>query len=823
MDAVLALLIRTDLRNRWRAVAGAVLLMAVTVALVMASAAGARRTETAFDRFLGETRAAELFVSAGGEGFDYSTLYAIDGVERVAPLVGVELYPAVVAEPYDVINIGSVDGTFGTEVERPKVLEGRLPDFDSDDEIFVSRRYAADFGVGAGDRMALVAETEPGAVERSMAGDSSIATFDVEIAGVGVFTSDLVPATELDANPTALVVPKLTERILDASLGITGFDGAAITIADGTSVDQVLAAAAAIADEQGMPLFTIENAGTHATVRRALGPQATALWVFAAIVAVAGALLIGHVITRHVALVSDRFVSLRAIGVGRRKLVALTAIESLLLALVAYAIAVPMAVVASALFPIGTAGVAEPDPGVAVNVAIMGSAGLVFITVTCTVGVLAAVRLLHRTDRRTGHRASMIASVASSLGAGPAAVIGLRRAFEAGRDRVSVPVRSGIAGAVVAVTAVVAAATFASGLDALVSEPDRYGQSWSMAFDAQFGPAPSGDLVERYRDDPRVEAMAGIVYGELSIAGQPVAAVGFDPLVGELAPVVVAGRAPTDDEIALGSQTMDLLGVELGDRLEVDGGAGGRSLEIVGRAVFPKLSQGSFNVLGLGTGAVASTTVFANPYERAYLEEGAAAGDLPPGMEVDDFLVDGQSHNAVLFRVAEGHEGDLAAELGAHPLLDYDFATVFVDQRPAAISTYTEIQGTPGVLAAIMAVMGGALVVHVLVTAVRRRRVEVGVCRAMGMRGRDVAAIVGWQATAVAVTALVVGLPLGLAGGRMAWRLFAEELGVPESHTFPWTWVALVAVATLALTNTVGAYPAWRAQRLSTASALRVE
>lgn len=824
VDTVTSLLIRSELRNRWRTMLGAVLIMALTVAVVMASAAGARRTETAFDRFLVDTRAAAVFVSAGAEGFDYSTLEAIDGVERVATLVGIELYPAISAEPYDVINIGSVDGTYGSDVERPKVLQGRLPDFESDDEIFVSRRYAADFGVGPGDRIELVAETEPGAVEMARAGDPSITTFEAQIAGVGVFTSDLVPATELNTNPTALVVPKLTERVLGSSLGITGFDGAAIAITDGTSVDEVIADAVSIAEEQGIPLFTIENAATQATVRRALGPQATALWVFAAVVSLAGFLLVGHVVSRHVALISDRFASLRAVGIGRRRLIAVAAIESLLLALVATALAVPLAVAASSLFPIGTAGLAEPHPGVAVNATILGVVALAVVALTATVGALSAWRILQRSGRRSPQRTSLVASLASSLGAGPVATIGLRRAFEAGRDRASVPVRSGIAGAVIAVAAVVSAATFASGLDALVSEPSRYGQSWSMAMDAQFGPAPSGDLIERYRDDRRVEAMAGIVYGEMNINGRAVAAIGFDGLTGDLAPVIVDGRAPSGaDELALGSQTMEVLGVDIGDQVVADGGVGERSLEIVGQAVFPKLSQGSFNVLGLGTGAVASTDVFPNPYERAYLEEGAAAGELPPGMAVDEFLVGEQSYNAVLFSVAEGHEEVLADELGAHPLLDYDFATVFVDQRPAAISTYTEIQGTPGALAAIMAVLGGALVVHVLMTAVRRRRTETGICRAIGMRSREVSASVAWQATAVALAALLFGLPLGLAGGRIAWRLFAAELGVPASHTFPWGWVALVAVATMALTNIVSAYPAWRAQRLSTATVLRAE
>jgi hypothetical protein len=314
------------------------------------------------------------------------------------------------------------------------------------------------------------------------------------------------------------------------------------------------------------------------------------------------------------------------------------------------------------------------------------------------------------------------------------------------------------------------------------------------------------------------------VYAETTIDGRAVPTVGFDVLRGELGPTVVDGRAPAAaGEIVLGGQTLSALGVDIGDTVVLDSGLGPMDVTVVGQAVFPKLSKGSFNVLGLGQGALVPASTLPNQYERGYLQEGAEAGDLPPEFEVDDFLVGEQSYNAVLFDLADDDDRSLVEELAEHPILDYEFAAVFEDQRPSALSTYSEIRGIPAVLAALLATLGAVFVAHVLITSVRRGRAELGVCRALGMRARDISSIVRWQATAVAVVGLAVGIPVGLAGGRTAWRLFADELGVPPVADIPWLWMALVALATLAVTNLAALAPARRARNQSAAEVVRAE
>ncbi len=68
--------------------------------------------------------------------------------------------------------------------------------------------------------------------------------------------------------------------------------------------------------------------------------------------------------------------------------------------------------------------------------------------------------------------------------------VGVRMAFEQGRGRTAVPVRSALVGTTVAVGAVVAALVFGASLISLVSTPHRYGQDWAQELDLGFGGVP---------------------------------------------------------------------------------------------------------------------------------------------------------------------------------------------------------------------------------------------------------------------------------------------------------------------------------------------
>ena len=98
-------------------------------------------------------------------------------------------------------------------------------------------------------------------------------------------------------------------------------------------------------------------------------------------------------------------------------------------------------------------------------------------------------------------------------------------------------------------------------------------------------------------------------------------------------------------------------------------------------------------------------------------------------------------------------------------------------QRPAEIANYGRLRTTPLVLAGVLAALAVATVTHALVASVRRRRRDFAILKTLGFARRQVSATVVWQASTMLVIALAVGLPLGVAAGRWAWTVVAEQLG----------------------------------------------
>ena len=129
----------------------------------------------------------------------------------------------------------------------------------------------------------------------------------------------------------------------------------------------------------------------------------------------------------------------------------------------------------------------------------------------------------------------------------------------------------------------------------------------------------------------------------------------------------------------------------------------------------------------------------------------------------------------------------------------------------------------PLILGLILAIFGAATLTHLLIVSVGRRRREMGLLKALGFVSRQVGATVYWQATTVTLVGLVVGVPVGIALGRVIWRAFALNVGVvPDPLVDLWVIVGLgVAVLVGALVLAIG--PALAAARARPARLLRVE
>jgi predicted lysophospholipase L1 biosynthesis ABC-type transport system permease subunit len=268
----------------------------------------------------------------------------------------------------------------------------------------------------------------------------------------------------------------------------------------------------------------------------------------------------------------------------------------------------------------------------------------------------------------------------------------------------------------------------------------------------------------------------------------------IQPIRGHLHTTVAEGRWPrSPTEIALGGKTLRAIRAHVGDRIPVRLGTRTVTMRVVGRAVFP---DGGFGP-GLGEGAGMTLEGL-----RAFVPSALAnafAMNVAQGVDI------------------EGEARKLDRELGKFG------AQAEGPSEGTQLGNLRRIQALPLLLSGVLALAAAAAVAHMLVTSVRRRRRDLAVLKTLGFVRRQVSATVAWQATTVVVIALTVGLPLGLAAGRWAWTLFADQLGVIPEPTAAVVSSLIAIPAALVLANLVAAVPGRLAARTRPAQVLRTE
>ena len=139
------------------------------------------------------------------------------------------------------------------------------------------------------------------------------------------------------------------------------------------------------------------------------------------------------------------------------------------------------------------------------------------------------------------------------------------------------------------------------------------------------------------------------------------------------------------------------------------------------------------------------------------------------------------------------------------------------------IQTIKDLELLPVALSAFLALLAVSAVGHALATAVRRRRHDLAVLRALGITRGQARLVVTTQASLLAVIGLVFGVPLGIALGRAIWRTVAGF--TPLAYHPPLALLALLLIGPVALlaANTLAAWPQHRAARVHSAHVLRSE
>ena len=284
---------------------------------------------------------------------------------------------------------------------------------------------------------------------------------------------------------------------------------------------------------------------------------------------------------------------------------------------------------------------------------------------------------------------------------------------------------------------------------------------------------------------------------------------GIDRDAPEVGFAVLSGVLPSrDGEIALGTNTARQRGLDVGDTAVVGGGPDGASEVVVtGLVVFPAVGPLLADAVGGGNGMLLPQAMFDGSSQSQQ-----DAADLATFVGVD--FAD-SADDADVARITE-RLGDLDLQ-GVPP------AVYRRPVRPPEVISAASAGSVPLAVGASFAAVGAVGFGVATWAAVRARRRELAVLRAIGFDRSQVRWSVRAQSLTVVVAALVVGVPFGILAGRLAWTTFARQLGVVPDASSGWAVVAVVCAVALLVGVAVAEVPARRAMSSRPAAALRSE
>jgi hypothetical protein len=387
---------RADLRRRWLGGLTVAVVFGVAGGIVLATASGARRTDTAYARLLRESAAADVAVAPSGPGGSqnvggvasyYAALAGLRGVAVVGPEIGIEAtVPASGGMP--VLLKAAGDAGLGRLVERPKIVAGRMFDPARPDEVVADRTVARRLHVRVGSRVRL-----------DVVGGDPIR---VRVVGVAVTRDNVIPVNVLASDPAFLAPPALLRVVPREAYA---FDAAFVRLGPGTSVAEFGRRARALLGrfpETGGELFVVDEHRQAERVERDIRPQAVALALFCGFVALTALLFMRQLLARQVFVTSGEHPTLRALGLTRAQRVVIGVVPALITIVVGAVLAIVVAVAVSPLMPIGPARVAEPRRGVELNWAIVGLGALAMVVVLAALLGASAWRLARSTGDAVG-------------------------------------------------------------------------------------------------------------------------------------------------------------------------------------------------------------------------------------------------------------------------------------------------------------------------------------------------------------------------------------------------------------------------------------
>ena len=803
MRAVVMVL-RARSRQYWKSWLALSLLVAVAGGFVLITASAGHRTSHAFPEFAAR-HGYDVIVYSGHPVPQLSRLPHVTSATPVVVTYNGAVGCASCHTPIDTRNFLVNEVPPGQLPRMMTLLSGRMPRQSDPGEVVASFTLARDNGVRVGSvlrpQLGTQADLEGANVKPSPALRPALRVVGIVVTE-GEFPSGASPHYDLFAttayaaafNHRVALLWTYYVRLAHGDGDLADFDGSLRPLNTYGTYDMDAAAEA---------------------VQASIRPQVVGWYVLTGLAALAALAVIGQAMARQTAAERADQPALSALGVRPREFVLLALLRALLTGAAGTVVAVLIAVLASPLTPVGEARLAVPSSGrMSLDLVVVVPAALAVLAGVTAVAAWPAIRqarLLRSRAPGQGAPMTVAAGRAAARARLPApALIGIRHAFERGRD--GQPVGTALLGTVLAVAALCATGVFGASLTHLLSTPALYGEPFQAYFGSDGTPnsqaVVNGPLLKSLKKDSALERITLGAFVEVNVNGTHVRTVAMTPVRG--APLLSAldGRLPRGSrDIMLGPATMRATGARVGGNVRVtvagpDGVPHETSFRVVGRA---SMNAGTG---GLGNGAVMTTSAFVT-----------AQCPAGPKQSTCQDSVQSSLGTVVLVRTAPGAAGNAALTqyVSKYPTLTY------LPAKPTVLVNFGESVNFPLLFALALWVFGAATLLHLLLVSVASRRVEAGLLKALGFVRRQVAAAVCWQATVVALVGIAVGAPLGIATGRVLWRVFATNFGVVPVAVVEPVLIAALAVGVLAGANLLAAVPALLAARSQPARLLRAE
>jgi hypothetical protein len=782
------------------------LLVAVTGGFVLASVAAGRRTAAAFPGYVAR------------HGYDL-VVYSLQPLPQLATLPDVRSVTLVRGTPTGQPQCASCRRPFDLnnflidQVPPPalphmvKLLSGRMPRQSSPGEVLASRTLAEHNGVRVGSVLRIPLYSQA-ALEGGSAQPKQVLQPVLRVVGIAMiegnfqtganphydlFTTAAFAATARQHRVGALTLSYV--RFRHGAAGLDAFHSRLRSLPEGSVL--------------GTDDLDSDVAGVQSSIR----PQVIGWYGLAGLLALAALAVIGQAATRQAATEWSDHRALSALGLTPRGLIRVSLLRSLAVGAAGAVGAAVLALVLSPLTPVGSARLADPHPGgVSFDPVVLLAGPLAVLLVVMALSVWPAVRCARLTAGPPPRvaPAATVGRAGAAAGLPPTALIGIRHAVE--RNGGGQPVATALLGTVLAVAALSATAVFGASLSHLISSPRLYGSPFQVYF-APDGTdrAPGvikGPLLDSLQRDPAIERITLAAYEEITVNGRHLPAFAVTPVRGPVLLSAVAGRPPRGDrEIMLGAGAMRTTGARLGGYVRVTVADPGGTLHtsrlrVVGRASLNAAAGGTGNGAALTTGAL-------------------TAAMCPPGggQKACQNAVKQDTDFEVLVRAAPGPAGAAALARHTHQYPRYTYRP----GTPTELVNFGQSVSFPLLFGVALSLFGAATMLHLLLVSVARRRRETALLKVLGFVRRQVAAAVCWQATLVALAGIVIGVPLGTAAGKAAWRVFAANFGVIPVEVIRPVLLLALAAGVLVAANLLAAVPALLAARSRPGQLLRAE